>query len=468
MPLTSTVARTTHRAPAPAPPRTSLPAPSRTETLPTTIGDHLLIPLDGGVAPYANLDHAASTPALVSVKSAVNRALATYSSVHRGNGYASRVTSRWYEEARAEVAAFVGARPDDTVVFTRATTDSWSVLAHVLPQDTTVVVFATEHHSTLLPWGAERTITLPVPASLPEALGRLEATVAAVTSRHCLVVVTAASNVTGEIWPIDRIAEITARHGARLAVDAAQFAPHRPIDLASSGIDYVAFSGHKLYAPFGTGVLAGRSDWLDDATPYLIGGGATARVTSGEHPTAIPATPAATWASGAARHEGGSPNVIGAIALAAACSALRRSWTAVQAHEERLARRLRDGLAAIQGVRTYSIFGEDAVRAGDIDRVGVVAFTVAGAASSDISAALSFDHGIGVRDGKFCAHLLVNHLLAGTGHDTAVRASVGLASTDEHIERLIAAVAVIAGQVRAGTWTAPVDPHLEDDAIRPW
>lgn len=465
MPLTSTVARTALHPATPAAPRTPVHAPARPETVPATLGDHLLIPLAGGVAQYANLDHAASTPALVGVKSAVDRALATYSSVHRGNGYASRVTSRWYEEARAEVATFVGARPDDTVVFTRATTDSWSVLAHVLPQDTTVVVFATEHHSTLLPWGAERTITLPVPASLPEALGRLEATVAAVTSRHCLVVVTAASNVTGEIWPIDRIAEITARHGARLAVDAAQFAPHRPIDLAASGIDYIAFSGHKLYAPFGTGVLAGRSDWLDDATPYLIGGGATARVTSGEHPTALPAP---TWAAGAARHEGGSPNVIGAIALAAACSALRRNWTAVQAHEERLAQRLRDGLAAIEGVRTYSIFGDDAVSAGAIDRVGVVAFTVDGVASSEISAALSFEHGIGVRDGKFCAHLLVDHLLEGTDHDTAVRASVGLASTDEHIERLIAAVTAIAGRVRAGTWTAPVDTHLEDDAIRPW
>ena len=465
MPLISTVARTALRSATPAAPRPAVGPPARHEAIPATLADHLLIPFDGGVAQYANLDHAASTPALVGVKTAVDRALATYSSVHRGNGYASRVTSRWYEEARTEVAAFLGARPDDTVVFTRSTTDSWSVLAHVLPQDTTVVVFATEHHSTLLPWGAERTITLPVPTSLPEALGRLEATVAAVTNRHCLVVITAASNVTGEIWPIDRIAEITARHGARLAVDAAQFAPHRPIDLASSGIDYLAFSGHKLYAPFGTGVLAGRSDWLDDAAPYLIGGGATARVTSDENPTAVPA---ATWAAGAARHEGGSPNVIGAIALAAACSALRRSWAAVQAHEERLAQRLRDGLAAIQGVHTYSIFGDEAASAGAIDRVGVVAFTVDGVASSDISAAVSFEYGIGVRDGKFCAHLLVDHLLAGTGHDTAVRASVGLATTDEHVERLIAAIGTIAGRGRAGTWTTPVDTHLEDAAVRPW
>ena len=113
MPLTSTVARTALHPATPAAPRTPVHAPARPETVPATLGDHLLIPLAGGVAQYANLDHAASTPALVGVKSAVDRALATYSSVHRGNGYASRVTSRWYEEARAEVATFVGARPDD-------------------------------------------------------------------------------------------------------------------------------------------------------------------------------------------------------------------------------------------------------------------------------------------------------------------------------------------------------------------
>ena len=112
---------------------------------------------------YANLDHAASTPALETVKAAVDRALETYSSVHRGAGFASRLTSAWYEQAREEVAAFVGAREGDSVVFTRSTTDSWALLSKALPSRTTVFVFGTEHHSTLLPWGRFRTVRLPVP-----------------------------------------------------------------------------------------------------------------------------------------------------------------------------------------------------------------------------------------------------------------------------------------------------------------
>ena len=93
-----------------------------------------------------------------------------------------------------------------------------------------------------------------------------------------LVAVTGASNVTGEVWPIDALTEVAHRFGARIVVDAAQLAPHRRISLAESDVDYLALSGHKLYAPFGIGVLAGRADWLDAAEPYLAGGGATAHV----------------------------------------------------------------------------------------------------------------------------------------------------------------------------------------------
>jgi len=128
-----------------------------------------------------------------------------------------------------------------------------------------------------------------------------------------------------------KVARIAHRHGARVAVDAAQLAPHRAIDIATTGIDYVAFSGHKLYAPFGAGVLAGRADWLDSASPYLRGGGASAKVT----------TSSTTWATGPARHEGGSPNVIRAVAVAAACAAITANRSAIESHEEALLARLR-------------------------------------------------------------------------------------------------------------------------------
>jgi selenocysteine lyase/cysteine desulfurase len=448
----------------PAPPRDHLravPAPAADPfaLLPRTVSENLGVPtLHRTVVDYANFDHAASTPALESVKAAVDVALRTYSSVHRGNGYASKITSRWYEEARAEVGAFVGARTDDLVVFTRNTTDSLNLLGRSLPRDTTTFVFESEHHAALLPWNPRRTVRLPVPGSVEDALTLLRDALAAAPAGPRLVVVAGASNVTGELWPVERVVALARQYDARVALDAAQLAPHVPVDIDALGVDFVAFSGHKLYAPFGAGVLAGRADWLNGASPYLRGGGATAKVT----PKAV------QWSEGAARHEAGSPNVLGAIALAAACATIAGSRAAVEAHEESLATRLRDGLAAIPGVRTYSVFGEDH------PRVGVAAFTVDGLDSSLVSAALSAEYGIGVRDGKFCAHLLVDALLDDDTAGTAVRASVGLANTVEHVDRLLRAVATLAAggpafgyELTADGWVPTQDPR-DLSLPRPW
>jgi selenocysteine lyase/cysteine desulfurase len=430
--------------------------------LPTVVGAGLRVPTLHGDTAYANLDHAASTPALDTVRNAVDRALETYSSVHRGAGFASRLTSAWYEQARAEVAAFVGAREGDSVIFTRTTTDSWALLSKALPSRTTVFFFGTEHHSTLLPWGRFRTVRLPVPQTVEDAHALLEEALTDHPSRHRLVVVAAASNVTGEVWPVERFATLAHEHGARIAVDAAQLSAHRTIDLAAWDVGYVAFSGHKTYAPYGAGVLAGRSDWLDAGNPYLLGGGATRSVTED----------GTTWATGPARHEGGSPNVIGAIALAAACSTISRHREAIEEHETHLLERLRAGLDEVAGVEVLSIFGDDS------DRVGVVAFTIDGWDSSLVSQVLSVEHGIGVRDGKFCAHLLVDELLEdpwGERSGTAVRASIGLGSTLEGVERLVAAVARLVEHGTDAEWTLTetgwalegTDPR-DVEVERPW
>lgn len=432
-----------------------------TVDLPAVVSAGLVVPTLNGPVDYANFDHAASTPALVSVKAAVDSALRTYSSVHRGNGYASKVTSAWYEQAREEVATFVGARDGDQVVFTRNSTDSFNLLARALPRDTQVFVFETEHHAALLPWKDRQTTRLPVPGSAADAAVLLRTALKARHSRHRLVVLTGASNVTGEVWPVRELAAIARKAGARVVLDAAQYAPHRRVDLADLGVDYVVLSGHKLYAPFGAGVLAGRSDWLDAATPYLAGGGATKAVTER----------GVTWHTGAARHEAGSPNVIGAVALAAACHALRAGAEAVEAHETSLGTALIDGLRAIDGVETYSLFGEDH------ERVAVATFTIDGLDSSLVSAALSAEHGIGVRDGKFCAHLCVDTLLDdpyGEAPGTAIRASVGLGTTAEHVQRLLAAVADLAAngpqaayEVTAEGWL-PVEDTRDLSPARPW
>ncbi|HEY3004654.1 MAG TPA: aminotransferase class V-fold PLP-dependent enzyme [Kribbellaceae bacterium] len=416
-------------------PCTTTPAPQPPLTagnLPTTTGADLLVPLaDGRVTDYANLDHGASAPCLETVRRAVDAALPSYASVHRGNGYASRVTTQWYERARAEVHAFVGARPDDQVVFTRQTTDALNLLARCLPEATTVVVFESEHHAALLPWelNGANTVRLAPPSSPAAAVTAVADALRAAPEGPRLVCVTGASNVTGELFPIAEVTAAAKAHGARVCLDAAQLAPHRKVDISALGVDWVAISGHKLYAPFGCGALVGRSDWLAAADPYLAGGGASAAVRADD----------VVWADGPARHEGGSPNVIGAIALAAACATIARHRDVIEQHERRLLERLRTGLAAVEGVTTYSLFGPDA------DRVGTVAFTVAGLDSTLVSAALSAEYGIGVRDGRFCAHLLTDNLLAASPeHAGAVRASLGLGTTREHVDRLVDAVRTLA------------------------
>ncbi len=432
------------------------------------VGAHSQVPLaGGGHVEYANLDHGASAPALRIVRDTVDALLEQYASVHRGAGWHSKVCTSLYEGARGPVRDFVGGRADDVVLFTKHTTDSFNLLAHCLPARTTVVVFETEHHAALLPWERDgiNVVRLAAPATPAEAVSAVDHALRTRPAGPALLVVTGASNVTGEIWPVTALAAAAKARGARVALDAAQLAPHRPFSIADLGVDYVAVSGHKLYAPYGAGALIGRSDWLAQASPYLVGGGATATVTDTE----------TTWKPLPDRHEAGSPNVPGAVALATACHVLSQADRAgLAASEQALTELLRDGLLGIPGVTVHSLFS------GQVETIGVVTFTVAGQSSAVVAAALSAEHGIGVRDGAFCAQPLVRRLLGaagcnvedGTGH--AIRASVGLATTTEHVERLIDAVESIASRgprrryiTVAGRPTPAVDDR-ELPLIAPW
>ncbi|GEE00018.1 putative aminotransferase/cysteine desulfurase [Gordonia spumicola] len=395
--------------------------PAPVLALAPVVGADVSVPATGhpaGVS-YANLDYAASAPALSAVAEQLAGALAEYASVHRGAGHLSQVTTARYERARETIRAFVGGRADDTVVFTRNTTDSINLAATVVPGD--VVVLDIEHHANLLPW--TRTGRARVVASRPsidETLAALESELA--SSPAALLAVTAASNVTGEVLPLARLAGLAHRHGARILVDAAQLVAHRGVSIASFGIDYLVFSGHKVYAPFGAGVLVGRPDWLDAAPPYLAGGGASANVSVDD----------VAWHTGAARHEAGSPNVLGAVSIAAAADELRAiGFERIGEHDDVLLRRLDAGLAALPHIRPLRAFDDG------VDRVAIASFSVDGRTPREVAEHLS-DHGIGVRDGKFCAHPLLTKL----GHaDGAVRASFGVGTSSDDVDRLLAALA---------------------------
>lgn len=412
------------------------------------LGKDVTVPLvTGGEVTYAALDYAASAPALQRVWDDVAAYAPYYGSVHRGAGYLSQLSTDLFENSRRTVAEFLGCRADDQVVFTRSTTDSLNLLAAAIPAGCQVFVFETEHHASLLPWRDAQVTYLNAPRTPAQAVETLER---ALADRDpygpALVCVTGASNVTGELWPVKELAAAAHAHGARIVLDAAQLAPHHPVDIAKLDVDWVAFSGHKLYAPFGSGVLAGRSDWLLAAEPYLAGGGASRKVARRADGGVD-----VDWHTTAARHEAGSPNVIGVYSIASACKALTEAgFDNLVAREQELVNRVREGLAEVPEVQVLSLFGDDA------PRVGVISFVVRGWNSSHFAAALSAEYGIGVRDGLFCAHPLVRTLLGSDPQDpgecgapeaepgerslNAIRVSFGAGTPDEHIERFLRAV----------------------------
>ena len=417
----------------------SVPTLTCTDALLPVVGGDTLVPLvDGRWLPYANLDYAASAPALESVAARVTEVLPLYASVHRGAGYLSQVSTALYETSRQTIARFVGARQDDVAVIVRNTTDALNLLAGCVPGR--VLVLDCEHHANLLPWvhsgrDERRATVLTSGATAAATVELLRAELA--RGEYALVTVTGASNVTGERLPLDDLVRVVHDGGARLLVDGAQLVPHRAFSLTESGVDYVAFSGHKTYAPFGAGALVGRRDWLDQGTPYLAGGGAVRDVR----------TDRTLWQTAPARHEAGSPNVLGAVALAAACEELAAlPEGALVAHETELRERLLDGLARIPGVRVLQLWPDSA------DPVGVVSFSVRDDDPGLVAAYLSAEWGIGVRDGRFCAHPLLARLGVTGG---ALRASVGVGTAVEAVDRLIEAL-------RA--WTAE-GPRAEYDIV---
>ncbi|TQK43983.1 selenocysteine lyase/cysteine desulfurase [Streptomyces sp. SLBN-118] len=412
------------------------------------LGRDVTVPLvTGGEVTYAALDYAASAPALQRVWDDVAAYAPYYGSVHRGAGYLSQLSTDLFENSRVAVAEFLDCRPGDQVVFTRSTTDSLNLLASVLPADCEVFVFETEHHASLLPWRSSRVTCLSAPRTPAEAVRTLEHALAARDPYGpALVCVTGASNVTGELWPVKELAAAAHAHGARIVLDAAQLAPHHPVSVQDLDVDWVAFSGHKLYAPFGSGVLAGRADWLQEAEPYLAGGGASRKVARRADGGVD-----VDWHTTAARHEAGSPNVIGVYSIASACKALTEAgFDRLVAREQQLVATVRAGLAEVPEVKVLSLFGDEA------PRVGVISFVVEGWNSSHFAAALSAEYGIGVRDGLFCAHPLLRTLLGTDPQDpgecgapeaepgrpslNAIRVSFGAGTPDEHVERFVRAV----------------------------
>jgi cysteine desulfurase / selenocysteine lyase len=371
------------------------------------VGIDVQVPLlDGTQRAYVNLDNAASTPALRPVHDTINQFMPWYSSVHRGTGFKSHLATEIYEQAHRIACRFVGADPAaHVVVFGKNTTEALNKLARRLPMRAGAVVLTSlmEHHSNDLPWRAVahvEHIAVDARGALDEA--HLDQLLDRYAGRVRLVAVTGATNVTGYINPIHRIATKAHAAGAEILVDAAQLAPHRRVDVRAlddaGHIDYLALSAHKMYAPYGTGALIGRRDTFLQGNPDMVGGGTVDIVTVDE----------VRWAGLPDKEEAGSPNVVGAVGLAKAMLCLQEiGMEALAEHETQLTAHLLARLADIEGVQVFGL--ADQARAAE--RLGVVPFHVPGMSHYLVAAILSAEGGIGVRNGCFCAHPYILRLL---------------------------------------------------------
>lgn len=357
------------------------------------------VPTKFGPKPYLNLDNAASTPPFKAVMKLIAKEGLLYSSIHRGAGYKSQYMTARYEESRKTVADFVHADPDhDVVIFTKNTTDSLNKLRHYLPYLPGELVIFTrmEHHSNELPWINQKHVIIEVKKDHLD-LDQLETVLKQNRGNIKLLAVTGASNVTGYLPPIHTLAEMAHSAGARILVDAAQLAPHRSIHVYPATdprhLDFLAFSGHKMYAPFGSGVLIGPKWLFSQGTPSQVGGG-TVKAVDFE---------GINWTDPPDVEEAGSPNVFGALALAKACEVLEKiSWNELICHEQRL---LELTLAGLKKIPRITVYNESITQ-----RVGVISFNVEGMYHQTVAEALA-EYGIGVRTGCFCARNYVKHLL---------------------------------------------------------
>lgn len=382
-------------------------------------------------AELAYLDNAATTQMALAVQEAMH-AFEQHdrANIHRGVHTLSQRATDAFERARSDLKRFVGAGPDHELVFTSGTTDALNMVAHGLSTaghrsawlqaGDEIVVSGLEHHANLVPWQqAARRTGAVLRVLLPDAQGRLHAADLRrlLTPRTRVLALTACANATGERPPYEALFQLAADAGALTVLDAAQAVAHGVPDLSALACDFMAFSGHKMYGPMGSGVLVGRRAALERLEPLRYGGDMVAWVSATE----------ASFAELPARLEGGTPNVAGAIGMAAAGFIEQIGRDRIDVHLSALREHAAAGLAALPGITVLSAHSRASA---------IVSFVADGVHPHDIGTVLD-QLGIAVRTGHHCAQPLLEHL--GLGPTT--RASFALYNTHAEVERLLAGVA---------------------------
>ncbi len=379
--------------------------------------------------PVAYLDSGASAQRVLASIQAVDRyERAHHSNVHRGSHTLSAEATAAYEGARATVADHIGAADRRELIFVRNATEAINLVARAwgdaeVGSGDRIVLTEMEHHSNIVPWQqlAERSGAEIdwVPVTEAGALD-LDALAGLLERRPKLVAVTHVSNVLGTENPLAEISRLAHEAGALVLADGAQAAPKMPVDVAGLGVDFYALTGHKAYAPTGIGALWARLDLLRAMPPFLGGGSMIRKVT----------TAGTTFAEPPARFEAGTPAISQAIGMAAAFRWLDSvGMDAVRAHEEQIAAYALEQLAEVPGLRTFGPPSSPG-------RLGPVSFEIEGIHAHDVSEILD-RHGVAVRAGHHCAQPLMERF----GIAATARASFGVYTTAEEIDRLVEGLA---------------------------
>lgn len=388
-----------------------------------------------------NFDNAATTPALQPVMDEVEEKLNMYGSIGRGFSPKSDYSTDIYNNTRDKVLQFVGADPEKyTVFYVNNTTDGLNKLASALieKKSDTILTTRIEHHSNDLPWRENGTV---VYAEVDDQ-GRVmydEIEKQLKKNKVKYVSVTAASNVTGYVTDVHRVAKLAHKYGAKIIVDGAQIVAHRAFSMAGEtkdeDIDFLVFSAHKMYSPFGGGAVVGRTKILNKHMPKFYGGG-TIEIVGDDW---------VNYADAPKSYEAGSPNYPGVVGMGKAIDVLQEvGFDNIEKHEKELNQRLVDGLLKMDHVIVYGDT-EDLS-----DRVGVISFNFSDANSHMIAEVLSKDYGIATRRGAFCANPYVWRLYGLTEEEVRsfaecsdtntpgmIRVSFGIYNTEEEVDYLL-------------------------------
>lgn len=421
--------------------------------MPKVVGTNHVIRLSNGKRRrVVLLNNAATTPPFQITLKAVNEFLQTYGTFHRGAGPHADLTYRNVQAAINNIRDFLGVSQSQTLLFTQNTSSAINLFIRLLglKRGDIILTSTIEHTSNNLPWSHNSPARVVYINAFDDGTldyGDLEAKLKQFKGKVKLVAITGASNMTGFVPNIERLANLTHKYHSLLFIDAAQLVPHRPVKMFRQGIDALAFSAHKVYAPFGLGVLALPKQILD-RQPVDPGGGSIDMISEKD----------IVWAPSEVRHQTGTWNVTGIIAAGASCKALMRfGWSKIQRHEKNLIQYATRSLTKVSGIISYIPWQKYSSE----NRIGTITFNLPKYHHALLSAILEHEYGIETRAGTICNHRLVRrwykvsdkeqkwvereikkgNRLASYG---IVRVSLGLHNTKKDIDELVQALKNVA------------------------